>query len=713
MRLKFKFSIITFIVVIFLSLSIEAVAIFIFYKSHHTLIKKLFEEKLQKIILLANEQDELFFEGLYKDELDAQNRFLDKIRIDYRKQKKAIEFFFIIKTDGTLVIHPNLPSGNKILNQEIVDFINKEKEGQITYTYNGVKYWAVFKNFKNWNWNFLITIPIKEKNKNFINFVFISGAITFLIIGISILFILNLIGKYVNIISLLNKKINKISSGQYSFDYQTEKNLFGSNDEISELAQNIINMAENLKNTTVSRNYFESIIKGMSDILIVIDENKRIKTINQATIDILKYSGDEIVGKDIGFLFSNNELILDKLLKNAKEKGFVENYDLTISTKHGEKLDVFLTLTSIYLDKKLAKSYNSFKEEDKDLKKISGFIFLIKDVTKYKQIQKELEKQKERTQLYFDIVGTMLLVLDRNANVLLANKKTCQVLEVTQEEIIGKNWLENFLPAEEKEKIKEVFYKIINGDTSFEYLENNILTKTSKKRLIAWHNTVIKDEYGKIVGTLSSGEDITEKRKLEERIIKLNNYFLNLGSDSKKNITNLVKLCQEVFEADGVFYNHIEADKIYIKVATNPLFDLKSHDLKSGHICDFVIKNVNSEPIVLRNLEKSDFAKEDPHILQYNFKTYIGQVIKINNENKGILCMGYTNDFEPSKEDLKFFGIIAKAIEVEEDRHQAQEKLNNALKEALKSREIMLSMLEDNNIIRENLEKKLEELKAT
>lgn len=47
------------------------------------------------------------------------------------------------------------------------------------------------------------------------------------------------------------------------------------------------------------------------------------------------------------------------------------------------------------------------------------------------------------------------------------------------------------------------------------------------------------------------------------------------------------------------------------------------------------------------------------------------------------------------------------------ERKKTEEKLSQSLKEAIKSRKIMISMLDDNNQIREKLEKKLNELKQT
>ena len=48
-----------------------------------------------------------------------------------------------------------------------------------------------------------------------------------------------------------------------------------------------------------------------------------------------------------------------------------------------------------------------------------------------------------------------------------------------------------------------------------EYFENPAVTKSGEERTIAWHNALLRDETGRICGTLSSGEDITERRRAE------------------------------------------------------------------------------------------------------------------------------------------------------------------------------------------------------
>ena len=142
---------------------------------------------------------------------------------------------------------------------------------------------------------------------------------------------------------------------------------------------------------------------------------------------------------------------------------------------------------------------------------------LQQEITERKQAQEELRKEKEKAQQYLDIAEVIILVLNTDQTVALINKKGCEILGRTSEEIIGKNWLDHFIPENHRDQVKTVFLKLLAGVVEkVEYFENSVLTKSGEERLIAWHNTHIKDKQGHISGTLSSGEDITESKQARE-----------------------------------------------------------------------------------------------------------------------------------------------------------------------------------------------------
>lgn len=150
---------------------------------------------------------------------------------------------------------------------------------------------------------------------------------------------------------------------------------------------------------------------------------------------------------------------------------------------------------------------------------ITHYEGVVYDITEKINSEQTLILEKNKAQNYLNVAGVILVNIDPNGIVQMINPKGCEILEYTEEEIIGKNWFENFIPKEQINKIKEVSNLIYNGKLEHvKYFENEILTKNGNKKLIAWTNVLILDHQGNITSTLSSGEDITESKKIQEKL---------------------------------------------------------------------------------------------------------------------------------------------------------------------------------------------------
>ena len=147
---------------------------------------------------------------------------------------------------------------------------------------------------------------------------------------------------------------------------------------------------------------------------------------------------------------------------------------------------------------------------------------IARDITRHKQMENILQEERDKTQRYLDIAGVIFLVLGVDQKVKLINKKGCEVLRCKDDEIIGKNWFDNFLPEETRSEAKTVFDRLMAGEIEpVEYFENVVLTRRGEKRIIAWHNAVLKDEANNIIGALSSGEDITDHERVGKEVHQL------------------------------------------------------------------------------------------------------------------------------------------------------------------------------------------------
>jgi PAS domain S-box-containing protein len=142
------------------------------------------------------------------------------------------------------------------------------------------------------------------------------------------------------------------------------------------------------------------------------------------------------------------------------------------------------------------------------------------------QAEEAVQTAQTQVQLYLDLVGVIIVAIDADQRVTLINNKGAELLGYPQDEIIGMNWYETFIPARLREQVTAASWQLMRGEIApVEYFENPVVTRAGEERLIAWHNTVLRDDEGRIIGTLSAGEDITERRHagnaLQETVTRL------------------------------------------------------------------------------------------------------------------------------------------------------------------------------------------------
>ncbi len=133
-----------------------------------------------------------------------------------------------------------------------------------------------------------------------------------------------------------------------------------------------------------------------------------------------------------------------------------------------------------------------------------------------RQSQELAQRERDQAQQYLDIAGVLIVALDTQGCITLINRRGCEILGADESELLGKNWFETCLPEDIQHETFAAFQRIISGELeSLEYYENRVLTRRGELRLLAFHNAFIRDASGAITGTLSSGEDITERKQVE------------------------------------------------------------------------------------------------------------------------------------------------------------------------------------------------------
>jgi len=251
---------------------------------------------------------------------------------------------------------------------------------------------------------------------------------------------------------------------------------------------------------------FKSSLLDASPILILVSRpDTSIIYANPAMEKLTGFTAAELVGKKAPFpwwIADERSGNTSELVKNISTG--VRGLEKVFQKKNGELFWVEITSIPVIRDGELQYS-------------ITNFV----DITERKQAEEALRRERDKAQRYLDVAGVILVAIDADQKVSLVNKRGCEVLGYEEKDIIGKNWFDNFLPGGVGEGVKTVFGELMAGKvTQEEYFENPVLSRDGAEKIIVWHNVVLKDETGSIVGTLSSGEDVTERRQAERKVVE-------------------------------------------------------------------------------------------------------------------------------------------------------------------------------------------------
>ncbi|HLN89477.1 MAG TPA: PAS domain S-box protein, partial [Candidatus Binatia bacterium] len=176
-----------------------------------------------------------------------------------------------------------------------------------------------------------------------------------------------------------------------------------------------------------------------------------------------------------------------------------------------------------------------------------------------------------------------IIVWDKEFKTKTWNPAATQMFGFSESEFLGKSPDSLFSSNQSKSSVDQIWNHLLRGESANLVTEN--ATKDNRKIICNWTNTPLKDEKGNLDAVLSMIQDITEKRKMEERLKEIT-YSLSGVKAGESYLTSSLQHS--------------------LKVA----FDLNSHGTKGLFIVrenpDSIVKDYNFRPedIVLLSLKQ-------------------------------------------------------------------------------------------------------------
>ncbi|MDD5642266.1 MAG: PAS domain S-box protein [Syntrophales bacterium] len=244
-----------------------------------------------------------------------------------------------------------------------------------------------------------------------------------------------------------------------------------------------------------------SLFNSIQDGLSILDKDFRILSVNP-TMEKWHAHALPLVGKQCYQAFRGRSEPCDPCCaRRTLETGKAAMENIPKIGPHGEAVG--------WLD------CHSFPLLDKGSGKIKGVIEYSRDITARKEAEESLQKERDFITALFDTIAALVVVFDPQGRIIRLNQAFESTTGYACAEIKGKYFWDYFTTPEEKEKARNRFHQLRNGNLP-NTAQKTLVTKGGERRLVAWSYTTLKDKDGAVEYLISTGIDITARKKAED-----------------------------------------------------------------------------------------------------------------------------------------------------------------------------------------------------
>jgi len=421
------------------------------------------------------------------------------------------------------------------------------------------------------------------------------------------------------------------------------------------VAARTLELYKSEKSLAKMERYYRGLLYSLHEDIFVIDRNYVITDINNTALTTTGHRREDVVGRHCfevshGYDKPCTEYGERCSLPEVFETGEVRNCCHEHKCVDGSVVHVDLLLSPMM---------------DAD-GNVTHVIEAARDVSDLYATRDALDEQRGRAQTYLNLAGVMFVALDADGVVTLVNPKACAVLGYREEEIIGKDWFDLFLPERDRKAVKAVARQLLRGKTELvEYYENPILTKSGEERLIAWHNALLRDDGGAIIGTLASGEDITDRKLAEENLRQATETAEQLRSllVEMTGAHTLKKALGKLLDA-ALNLCHMDGGVVYL--FEDDLSVLQEHRGLAVDLVRAVERVPNALPLAQAVIgsripvDITQISEElTPLFREHGFQHVYGMRLRDGDKVIGTYCFGSRSEQPPTQADLQTITILA------------------------------------------------------
>lgn len=274
-----------------------------------------------------------------------------------------------------------------------------------------------------------------------------------------------------------------------------------------ELATNIERNLCNSQHEPTQRDheaYYRAMIDNPSELLLVIDGNGTIQFHNQSANTILGDTGIGFVGVSwLDLIYPGD---LDAMMAELEQESRSNDRQAPdrFRVRHRDGSWRMMELQGSARIKNL---------------QYDGYILSLRDITEQVKTETFVQLEKTQARKIIDSARVFLLSLDADGNIRMVNEHGCKLLGYEEAELLGKNWFATCLPQASRTIAENTYQMILNEESHLhKNFDFEVVTKNRQTLCVSWQSSILSVEDDRITEVLLCGEDITERRREEERL---------------------------------------------------------------------------------------------------------------------------------------------------------------------------------------------------
>ncbi len=431
-----------------------------------------------------------------------------------------------------------------------------------------------------------------------------------------------------------------------------------------------------------SRQKYRDLVENLNDVIFTLDPLGRFSYISPAIERISHYTADDIVGRPFTHFVHPDDL--RGLLASFERTmgGDLEPYEFRVLDKDGASLYVRTSSRPLIMDGDLAgitglmTDISTRKKAEEELARYrSDLEKLVEELTReLEETSEELRRGEEYFRALIENAYDVIAVIDRHGTMEYLSPSMEKASGYAQEERLGRDVFQFFHP-DDAPRVMEAFARGLERPGSMGRVEYRWQHADG-----SWHwqeavaANLLDDRV--VRGIVVNARDITDRKRAEERMQKLNECFLSLVADPLENIRKFVLAGRDILEADLARYGMKGKGDFYMFSSLRAEEGFTKPENIEEYMCYHLLSSGVTEPVTTEDIDSEVFAG-DPDVRRYGFRSSLFHPVAVQGESIGCFNLLYGEERTFTRVEVATMAMLARAISIEEERYAFNESLRD------------------------------------